>query len=75
MDKSYFKFKEGLVDSYDKSKSCGIIKSGSDSVYFFLSDLSRLSKNQIEGMKVSFSQIRLIGEEKWASVIVENTDG
>jgi len=71
MKDQYFNFNDGIINNYDKNKSCGtILNNKNELINFFLSDLSRLSKN-IVGMKVSYSQIRNINNQQWASVVVE----
>lgn len=73
MKDQYFEFQDGTINHYNKNQSCGtILNSKNEQIYFFLSDLSRLSNNSIVGMKVSYSQVRNINNESWASVIVED---
>lgn len=75
MKNDYFKFNEGKVIHYDKQKSFGIIDSKEfGDVCFFLSDLSKISKNPIKNLKVSFSQIEKKKDNQlWANVIVEES--
>lgn len=78
MSQEFFKFTSGKIQQFDPTTSSGVIaptnEPQSGSVFFFLSDFSRVSNTNPVGQMVFFSQVEKKSDnQNWAAVVVEDT--